>query len=299
MADRRGLTSGTYYARDAQGNVIGVYETFLNAEDNTRAFNLTEHHIYGSSRIGVQEYGKTDNISYFSRLVGDKRYELTNHLGNVLSVINDKKIVSSRIRHLFTDFFDKDEGGWKVFSESGKEYVTNDGRLKTDFQLDKNFGIRKDIEMDKEKTYVFQFKIDITNCSPMVPIEFRIRNSSGTLVSSAIISDTGIFTHSYETNDTVDKYSLEIVSFGEAAGYVGKEEGSLTIDDFYAYAEERPINDFVTLFLPDVVSYSDYYPFGSLVPNRHRSSDDYRYGFQGQEKDDEIKRGRKFLELYF
>jgi|UPI00069C7BE3 RHS repeat-associated protein len=28
-----------------------------------------------------------------------------------------------------------------------------------------------------------------------------------------------------------------------------------------------------------------------LVPNRHKSIDDYRYGFQGQEKDDEIKGG--------
>ena len=28
-----------------------------------------------------------------------------------------------------------------------------------------------------------------------------------------------------------------------------------------------------------------------LVPNRHESSDEYRYGFQGQEKDDEIKGG--------
>ena len=34
----------------------------------------------------------------------------------------------------------------------------------------------------------------------------------------------------------------------------------------------------------------DYYPFGMLVPNRNYSvSDDYRYGFQGQEKDDNIK----------
>ncbi|MEM0578781.1 RHS repeat domain-containing protein, partial [Flavobacterium polysaccharolyticum] len=40
---------------------------------------------------------------------------------------------------------------------------------------------------------------------------------------------------------------------------------------------------------PDVLSYSDYYPFGSLVPNRHGSSGSYRYGFQGQEKDDELK----------
>ncbi|WP_255362844.1 RHS repeat domain-containing protein [Tenacibaculum sp. MAR_2009_124] len=33
----------------------------------------------------------------------------------------------------------------------------------------------------------------------------------------------------------------------------------------------------------------DYYPFGMLVPNRHGQADSYRYGFQGQEKDDEIK----------
>ena len=39
----------------------------------------------------------------------------------------------------------------------------------------------------------------------------------------------------------------------------------------------------------DIVSYSDYYPFGMLVPNRHGSTPAYRYGFQGQEKDDEIK----------
>jgi RHS repeat-associated protein len=44
-----------------------------------------------------------------------------------------------------------------------------------------------------------------------------------------------------------------------------------------------------TTFAPDVLSYSDYYPFGMLVPNRHKAGDDYRYGFQGQEKDDEIK----------
>ena len=41
--------------------------------------------------------------------------------------------------------------------------------------------------------------------------------------------------------------------------------------------------------LPDVISYNDYYPFGMLVPNRHGSSNSYRYGFQGQEKDNEIK----------
>lgn len=37
----------------------------------------------------------------------------------------------------------------------------------------------------------------------------------------------------------------------------------------------------------DVVVYNDYCPFGMTVPNRSASSAAYRYGFQGQEKDDE------------
>ncbi|MEO6175601.1 MAG: deaminase domain-containing protein [Flavobacterium circumlabens] len=40
-------------------------------------------------------------------------------------------------------------------------------------------------------------------------------------------------------------------------------------------------------YWPDIIL--DYYPFGMLVPNRHKDSKEYRYGFQGQEKDDELK----------
>ena len=42
-------------------------------------------------------------------------------------------------------------------------------------------------------------------------------------------------------------------------------------------------------FVPQVLSYNDYYPFGMFVPQRNYQSPAYRYGFQGQEKDDEIK----------
>jgi RHS repeat-associated protein len=38
----------------------------------------------------------------------------------------------------------------------------------------------------------------------------------------------------------------------------------------------------------DVISYSDYSPYGVELDGRHGSSG-YRYGFQGQEKDDEVK----------
>ncbi|WP_422103845.1 polymorphic toxin-type HINT domain-containing protein [Winogradskyella sp.] len=43
------------------------------------------------------------------------------------------------------------------------------------------------------------------------------------------------------------------------------------------------------IFKPNVIAYNDYYPFGMLMPNRHGSTDTYRYGFNGKEKDDEVK----------
>ena len=38
-----------------------------------------------------------------------------------------------------------------------------------------------------------------------------------------------------------------------------------------------------------VVSYNNYYPFGMPQPDRNFDSQEYRYGFQGQEKDSELK----------
>nr|WP_315248573.1 RHS repeat-associated core domain-containing protein [uncultured Flavobacterium sp.] len=35
--------------------------------------------------------------------------------------------------------------------------------------------------------------------------------------------------------------------------------------------------------------YSDYYPFGMIVPSRHGSAESYRYGFNGKELDNELK----------
>ncbi len=118
-------------------------------ETDIASFKLKEHHIYGSSRLGIEDGNLTllsnvmstsdDANNTFENEIGDKSYELSNHLGNVLSVISDRKIIKN-----------------------------------------------------------------------------------------------GIFT-------------------------------------------------------PDVLSYNDYFPFGQLLPNRHGNSGDYRYGFQNQEKDDEIK----------
>jgi len=46
--------------------------------------------------------------------------------------------------------------------------------------------------------------------------------------------------------------------------------------------------DTVLYYTADVLSATDYYPFGSPMPGRNLEGDGYRFGFNGMEKDDEV-----------
>jgi len=70
----------TRYLRDASGNVMGMYRQEGSGEES-----LPEQPIYGSSRLGLYRGGRLNG----QRRLGVKQYELSNHLGNVLSVVTD------------------------------------------------------------------------------------------------------------------------------------------------------------------------------------------------------------------
>ncbi len=84
---------------------MAVYElnsTPANPGNNTlgeTSMKVTERHIYGSSRLGmdvqsvelIDQQGPLLDTSQF-RILGLKQYEISNHLGNVLSVISDVKL---------------------------------------------------------------------------------------------------------------------------------------------------------------------------------------------------------------
>jgi len=81
----------TWYVRDAQGNVLAVYDSY--------GGNVIwrEQDLYGSSRLGMW----TPNLNLANDSVMARwdtllyrQYELTNHLGNVLETITDLNVIS-------------------------------------------------------------------------------------------------------------------------------------------------------------------------------------------------------------
>ena len=115
----------TYYVRDAQGNVMATYDRNVDITGSTVTDKVTlkELDIYGSSRVGVKNtnilaggitftaaalpgrYNADGTFAFTSstaiaadplpvakRTLTTKMYELSNHLGNVIVVVGDKKL---------------------------------------------------------------------------------------------------------------------------------------------------------------------------------------------------------------
>jgi RHS repeat-associated protein len=84
----------TWYVRDASGNVMAVYEQ--RSDLNSGHLTQSEVHLYGSSRLGIWNRNQDlvnpplGEITIFEG--GKKLFELTNHLGNVLVTISDRKL---------------------------------------------------------------------------------------------------------------------------------------------------------------------------------------------------------------
>jgi RHS repeat-associated protein len=93
----------TWYVRDAQGNIMSTYKAKGDASDlEDLTLMQSEKFLYGSSRLGLVTVDDADidnngpgSMQYYYGVKGYERgykqYELTNHLGNVLATISDRK----------------------------------------------------------------------------------------------------------------------------------------------------------------------------------------------------------------
>jgi RHS repeat-associated protein len=100
-----GTKNYTWYVRDAQGNMLATYTAEGNNTDlKALPLQLADRFLYGSSRLGtlsvndnnIDDNGPASNEYYYEDRKfpferGYKNYELTNHLGNVLATVSDRK----------------------------------------------------------------------------------------------------------------------------------------------------------------------------------------------------------------
>jgi len=153
------LENSTYYILDAQGQQISMYEHNVGSE--TVSYYLTERNIYGSSRLGVTR----DTINMYDPellpsygVLGNRNYELSNHLGNVLTVINDVKIPLDENSDTYVDGY---QTGLVNVSDYSPFGVQLDGRtIKSDFYRRGYQGSEMDNEVKGEgNSYTTYFRL--------------------------------------------------------------------------------------------------------------------------------------------
>jgi RHS repeat-associated protein len=233
----------TYYVRDAQGNVISAYTKEWDRVAQVLTYKLKEQDIYGSSRIGMA-MPETEMIGTvvptgetYQHVLGAKNYEFSNHLGNVLAVVSDKKIPVDINTDGFTDYFKADLIKSTDYSPFGAPL---DGR---------DFG--------GSNNYVIQLN--------RLPV-------SGDVLSLVINGSTyDLVDLNYSNMSNFVYYTWKkMVQVNGLHGTYNQSNNTVTITDW-----NPSINELI--FTADLVSILN--------------TPDYRYGFNGMEKDDEVKGG--------
>ena len=338
---------------DASGNVMAVYEY---EDDGSETFELAENHIYSGKRLGICKR----NIDLItppaetteSRILGNRRYELSNHLGNVLEVVSDRKLTE-------TTSYD-----YLCFTKASTESAISTSftaSMTTDFTVE-TWIQSTDASATAQTLFRFiQTKgVIIQLVSGKVSVQFNNGTVSGTVNGNTTVTDGNwhhisvtatsnnikvyvdgqmdvetfpaagnysginnsvwiggyVFPASYANVCmkevsfwNIQKNATEVLAaFNNDEGYSGSETGLMQYwplnegssstyynvtagpDMFGSNTPTWSTEDVFAYYNADVLQYTDYTPYGVEMQGRHTIlADDHRYGFQGQESDDEIK----------
>jgi RHS repeat-associated protein len=289
----------TYYVRDASGNIMATY----NRKENNPDLFLEEQNLFGSSRLGIfkQDLNLTTPAvitpNIFTHELGKKNYELTNHLGNVLTTVSDRKLAVQEgyVRDNFESSIPLSEfcvaGGWTFNDAAHDPLESTTYSIETESSGNHILkvvsagvyqGAHRSFTTIPGKTYTVSYKL-ITTQNNSVFHEVRRCEPTGVLMVE-IDLNTGIHTVQFVATSTVSR--IKISSYGAAVTY----PNTYYIDDFTVAGEGITEATPIITYTADITSATDYYAFGAPMPGRtYTSATTYRYGFNGQEKDDDIK----------
>jgi len=325
----------SYYRYDAGGNLLAIYEktfTDLGGGSYKATLKQKEVNLYGSNRLGIDERNKTiaeqeftagldllnktftnisvtsttypsDDANLVDRILGDKSFELSNHLGNVLATVSDKKLGVSADPANTTATSGFEGNDYDLFSNGdySSQQSTVDKRngtysVKLSYPSDE-YGPRMEIPISEG---------DVVDVS--VYAKYGSGTSSGKLIIGLIDACTGSWTKvsggstqwfadSTTTTDTWIQlsHSYTVASNLEAENVVlviqlwnSSSSGDTYFDDLDVDVTYN--NNQTVSYTADIKTRQMYYPFGMVMPNSDNlNAGTYRYGMNGMERDNEVK----------
>ena len=129
-----------------------------------------------------------------------------------------------------------------------------------------------------EFVYCFDFQSDISEQPLYCSSRLGIRNNTDYLVRS--------YDNNFIATDYFIKYN------GLADRIIGRKQyehtdhlGNVRV----VFGDRLSINSISGTLSPEIFAVNNYYPFGMIIKSLSQNAEEYRFGFGGHEKDDEIK----------
>jgi RHS repeat-associated protein len=271
--------------------VVGSLWKFVLPSGGTYTYEATgSSFITVSGKVAISTTGDLDyqgdiaslntTTNHLSRTIGNKQYELKNHLGNVLSTVSDKKTWkgSQTVSTIIEENYESPEAEHHWESYNHGAFIPGEGEPTGGLvSCDEDYsGITRTIEISNSCTYEMCFDL--------------LEYVGGNLFLTILNEGQEEFFIDEEMDELQRTYCYELDGGDLGSSFtviIQSEDGGVyfVIDNF-TLTETCPEYEQVA----NVINAQDYYPFGMQIPGRtFAGGEEYRYGFQGQEMDDEVK----------
>lgn len=270
---------GNYYVRDAQGNILSSYRQKDSTAISAMYFTQTEKHIYGSSRIGMdltntQLIGASTSGDTSNHYLGNKSFEMTNHLGNVVATVSDKKVPQNP-KEIYTLYSSADIcrtgidslGGMKI-----RPLIIFGG---VNFTFRSNIGTTYKLD--------FYYGQGNTDPNPVTGDDPRLAYQVGPpgVYATLLLPASGHYSAVTTAVDTLLTFKPLYYAGNHApAHYFHFDSLKIT--------EVLSTKDTIVAYQSEVVSISDFSAFGSILHDRNWNASKPANGFNGQRREDEV-----------